>query len=275
MGFRPLTVDEFKVFVKQTQPDLFVGISDVGYSKFPGRKRREKMCLRTKAWMGSILKSDVGEPEVIEGTSSPGIFAPILPLYMEEQRHYINILLTEARHSLSGLAIYDPSSVGQLPADLKSLCRLSLVDAKTPHELLAQVALGIDILTAPFLQDATDAGVCLSFSFPAPLLAAQTPKQPLGIDMWDQEHITSMEALKEGCPCYTCQRHSRAYVQHLLSAKEMLAWTLLQIHNLQILDQFFSDIRSSIALGTYERDRANFEQCYEATLPAKIREAAR
>lgn len=35
--------------------------------------------------------------------------------------------------------------------------------------------------------------------------------------------------LVEGCPCYACQRHTRAYVHHLLMAEEMLGLALLSL----------------------------------------------
>jgi queuine tRNA-ribosyltransferase len=48
------------------------------------------------------------------------------------------------------------------------------------------------------------------------------------------------------CHCYTCQHFSRAYLRHLIMAKEMLAATLLSIHNLHTLIQLVQDIRQAI-----------------------------
>jgi queuine tRNA-ribosyltransferase len=41
--------------------------------------------------------------------------------------------------------------------------------------------------------------------------------------------------LAEGCSCYTCTNHSRAYIRHLWRSSESVAGTLLSIHNLQYL----------------------------------------
>lgn len=49
--------------------------------------------------------------------------------------------------------------------------------------------------------------------------------------------------LMEGCNCYTCSRHTKAYINHLLSTHEMLAQTLLEIHNTHHFLEFFQDIR--------------------------------
>ncbi|MGD1905925.1 MAG: tRNA guanosine(34) transglycosylase Tgt [Leptolyngbyaceae cyanobacterium] len=48
------------------------------------------------------------------------------------------------------------------------------------------------------------------------------------------------------CPCYTCQNFSRAYLCHLIHAKELLAFTLLSIHNITELVRFTQRIRAAI-----------------------------
>ena len=85
--------------------------------------------------------------------------------------------------------------------------------------------------------------------------------------MWQHVHATSIIPLSSKCTCYTCAKHHRAYVHHLLVTKEMLGWVLLQIHNHQILDSFFSGIRASIGGKSFERDGAAFARYYEPELP--------
>jgi len=52
--------------------------------------------------------------------------------------------------------------------------------------------------------------------------------------------------LVEGCGCYTCQHHSRSYLRHLFIAKEMLACTLLSIHNIYFLIHLVKRMREEI-----------------------------
>jgi queuine tRNA-ribosyltransferase len=52
------------------------------------------------------------------------------------------------------------------------------------------------------------------------------------------------------CSCYTCRTFSRAYLRHLIVAKEMLSATLLSIHNLHTLIQLAADLRKAIQGGT-------------------------
>ncbi|HEX4774995.1 MAG TPA: tRNA guanosine(34) transglycosylase Tgt [Candidatus Saccharimonadales bacterium] len=55
----------------------------------------------------------------------------------------------------------------------------------------------------------------------------------------------------EDCACYTCQNYSRAYLHHLLHAKELLASTLMSIHNLHFIIKLVDDIRASIDNGSF------------------------
>lgn len=54
------------------------------------------------------------------------------------------------------------------------------------------------------------------------------------------------------CTCYTCQTFTRAYIRHLVVAKELLAGSLLSIHNLHALIQLVRDMRAAIIDGSFE-----------------------
>ena len=55
------------------------------------------------------------------------------------------------------------------------------------------------------------------------------------------------------CTCYTCSNFTRAYLRHLIVAKEMLSATLLSIHNIHTLLQLARDMRSAILAGEFEQ----------------------
>jgi len=58
--------------------------------------------------------------------------------------------------------------------------------------------------------------------------------------------------LVEGCACYTCQNHSRAYIKHLIKQKEDTGKTLLSIHNVYTLVQLAKSVRRHILAGTFD-----------------------
>lgn len=52
--------------------------------------------------------------------------------------------------------------------------------------------------------------------------------------------------IEVGCQCPACRHYSRAYIRHLLKAKEMLGLRLLVLHNLYFYNTMMSEIRDAI-----------------------------
>lgn len=52
--------------------------------------------------------------------------------------------------------------------------------------------------------------------------------------------------IEEGCQCPTCRHYTRAYIRHLLKAKEMLGLRLLVLHNLYFYNTMMSEIREAV-----------------------------
>ncbi len=75
-----------------------------------------------------------------------------------------------------------------------------------------------------------------------------------GGDGFGKEHINLLNAkykidnapIDDSCICYTCQNFSKGYIHHLLKAKELLAFTLITIHNVNFMNKFMLDIRNAI-----------------------------
>lgn len=264
VGFRQLETEDYTEAIQKLQPDIIIGIADRVIGEKAGTKRRERMVDRTHAWTRDALEALYEEGSHKPSRSS--YFAPLLPLEGVVQSLYLEDLEDEMKEHISGLCVFEPSSISMIPEGLSTLPRLSLSEPRTPKDVLREISLGVDITIMPFVGAASDAGITLDFKFPGTPDEGSKPK-PLGYDMWSPDHAMDMSPLVKGCQCYSCQKHHRAYVQHLLSAKEMLAWTLLQIHNHHVIDNFFSAIRTSIANGTFSQDVETFERVYESELP--------
>jgi len=59
--------------------------------------------------------------------------------------------------------------------------------------------------------------------------------------------------IEEGCGCPACSHYSRAYIRHLLKAKEMLGMRLLVLHNLYFYNHMMEEIRQAIREGRYKQ----------------------
>ncbi len=268
-GFRSLTVPEYVEAAALLRPDIVVPLADLLHtSAAPPSKKLVRMVDRTEEWVEQFLTAT---EKATGGPSPSAVFAPVLAVEYPLQWAYLQFLAEDVRESIAGLALYDTQLLKDIIANyaaLRPLPRLSLEPPKTPHQVLKQIALGVDVCVLPFINAVSDSGVAFTFTFPPPLSAtSSSPQQPLGVDMWSEAHTTALEPLSEGCQCYSCTTHHRAYLRHLLNAKEMLGWSLLQIHNHHVMAGFFQGVRATLRDSTFDAAAARFATTYAAEFP--------
>lgn len=71
------------------------------------------------------------------------------------------------------------------------------------------------------------------------------------LNLFNAKYELDARPIEEGCDCPACRRYSRAYIRHLLKAKEMLGMRLCVLHNLRFYNRLMSDIREAISAGNY------------------------
>ena len=71
------------------------------------------------------------------------------------------------------------------------------------------------------------------------------------INLFNQKFEKDMRPIEEGCGCPACQKYSRAYIRHLLKAKEMLGMRLCVIHNLYFYNTMMKEIRDALDKGEF------------------------
>ncbi|XP_038045502.1 queuine tRNA-ribosyltransferase accessory subunit 2-like [Patiria miniata] len=167
-----------------------------------------------------------------------------------------------------------------------------------PDEVLRAVELGVDIFDSTFPYEATERGCALVFSYalasplPNDAVSRHTPASASSVDdclgddggtvcdfdgqgengdlnsrtvyemkLSDQRFVEDFTAVVEGCQCYCCVNHTRAYINHLINAKELLAGVLLMIHNFHHFFQFFQSVRKALRDGTMQRLKAEINKC--------------
>ena len=72
------------------------------------------------------------------------------------------------------------------------------------------------------------------------------------INLFNAKYETDSEPIEVGCGCPACQKYSRAYIRHLLKAKEMLGMRLCVLHNLYFYNTMMEEIREAIEQGRYK-----------------------
>lgn len=109
----------------------------------------------------------------------------------------------------------------------------------TDAELLSMVALGIDMFD------------CV---VPTRLARNGTALTPDGrLNLRNAAFKEDPRPLVEGCPCQACATFSRAYLRHLIVAREILAHRLVSIHNITHLARLMERARQAIRTGSLQR----------------------
>ncbi len=203
------------------------------------RDYNERAMARTHAWAERCLQAKTRRDQALFGIVQGGIF----PDLRAESAEFIASLGFPG-HAIGGL------SVGETKAEMHEI--LDVVDpilpsdkprylmgVGTPEDLVNCVWRGVDIFDCvlPTRLGRNNAAFLRKGGRLA-LRNAPFARDPNPID--------------EACTCYTCRNFSRAYLRHLIVAKEMLSATLLSIHNIHTLLQLARDMRAAIVDGRFD-----------------------
>lgn len=78
------------------------------------------------------------------------------------------------------------------------------------------------------------------------------------VNLFNQKYETDDTPIEEGCGCPACKHYSKAYIRHLLKAKEMLGMRLCVLHNLYFYNTMMEEIREAIEehrYASYKKDK--------------------
>jgi queuine tRNA-ribosyltransferase len=115
-----------------------------------------------------------------------------------------------------------------------------LMGVGTPEDLIEGVRRGVDIFD------------CV---LPTRLARHHSAFAPEGrLNLMNASFARDERPIDPSCDCYTCRTFTRAYLRHLIVAKELLAGTLLSIHNLRALIRLMEEMRAAIQAGNFEQN---------------------
>ena len=72
------------------------------------------------------------------------------------------------------------------------------------------------------------------------------------MNLFNAKYELDDRPIEEGCQCPACRKYIRAYIRHLLKAKEMLGMRLCVLHNLYFYNNMMEEIRTAIEEGRYK-----------------------
>ena len=118
-----------------------------------------------------------------------------------------------------------------------------LMGVGTPKDILEGVERGVDFFDCVYPSRNGRHGHLYTNQGTVRLMNAQYEKDPTPIE--------------EGCNCPACRRYSKAYIRHLLKAKEMLGMRLCVLHNLYFYNNMMQEIRDSLDAGNFHEYKKN------------------
>ena len=197
----------------------------------------ERAMQRTHAWAERCCRAQKRTDQALFGIVQGGIF----PDLREHSARAISGMGFPG-HAIGGL------SVGEEKKDMYAMIEVVnailpvekpryLMGVGTVEDLINGIARGIDIFD------------CV---LPTRLARHQSAMTRRGrLNLLNAVHARDPRPIDENCGCYTCRTFTRAYLRHLIVAKEMLAGTLISIHNLYTLVELAKDARRAILQDRY------------------------
>lgn len=203
-----------------------------------GREQNEQALQRTHAWAVRCTQAKQRSDQALFGIVQGGVY----PDLRAESAEFLAKLELPG-YAIGGLAVGETkpemhAMIERVNAILPFDKPRYLMGVGTPEDLVNGVYRGVDMFD------------CVAPTRMARHRSAFLRKGRL--NMARAEFARDERPIAERCGCYTCQHHSRAYLRHLIQAKEILAAVLLSIHNLHTLLALAQEMRQAILERRFE-----------------------
>ena len=216
------------------------------------RKYVEDSVARTTRWLErckaemtrlNSLEDTINKDQLLFGINQGAIFPDIR---IEHAKRISELDLPG--YAIGGLAVGETheemyeiieKTVPYLPSDKP----VYLMGVGTPINILEAVERGVDFFDCVYpTRNGRHAHLYTNFG---------------KINLMNAKYELDDSPIEEGCQCPTCQRYSRAYIRHLLKAKEMLGMRLCVLHNLYFYNNLMAEIRDAIDKGCFAEFKKN------------------
>jgi queuine tRNA-ribosyltransferase len=203
---------------------------------------------RTHRWAERCLQAKTRPDQALFGIVQGGIFPDL-----RQQSARVIASMDFPGHAIGGL------SVGESKSDMHAMLEVVtpllpenkpryLMGVGSPEDIINGILRGIDIFDCVLPTRLARHQAAMTFKGRINLMNSINSHDPNPID--------------PDCPCYTCQNFSRAYLRHLIISKEMLAATLISMHNITTLLRLVQQSRQAIIEGRFSTFARDFLSTY-------------
>lgn len=204
---------------------------------------------RTHAWVIRCKNAKTREDQALFGIVQGGIF----PELRKQSADYISSIDLPG-YAIGGLSVGETKT--EMYHTLEIVNRILptekpryLMGVGTPEDLIYGVQRGVDIFD------------CVLATRLARHSAAMTNSGRL--NLMNSKFARDPEPIEQGCSCYACKTFSRAYIRHLIMARETLSGTLISIHNIHMLQVLMKNIRQAILENRFDEFSNSYLSNYQ------------
>lgn len=259
-GRKTVTAEQYMDLVVSHRPDIFHALCDGDTNAESSNRRTVKSAERTKKFFQHCLER-YRTSETLKGQSL--FVAPIEGGFSPKHREEFikGILVDNADIDGYFLDGFHNNGITATSLQIDSIhdivrkCNELLPVDKfkvmfgpyNPVLMLQLIQLGVDVFDSSYCYLATTHKCALTFGFDVDNKSDEN--REFDMDLSDPSYKEDFSPILPGCECLACQKHTRAYIHHLINTKELLSSILLMIHNAHHYMEFFKTIRQSVADG--------------------------
>jgi queuine tRNA-ribosyltransferase len=216
-----------------------------------GFERVKRATERTHRWAERCQEAQKRRDQALYAIIQGGIF----PELRRQSAEYLTSLDFPG-YAIGGLSLGEPKkvtfamveeTVALLPEDKPRY----LMGVGSPEDIVEAVARGCDIFDSALPTRVARNGALFTWQ-------GRQNIRNAGFSRMEQPIVAD-------CDCYTCRNFSAAYLHHLFSCEELLAYRLATIHNLSFISKLMNKIRSAILDGTFVTFKDKFLSSYQPT----------
>lgn len=204
---------------------------------------------RTHAWAIRCKNARTRDDQALFGIVQGGIF----PELRKQSAEFISSIELPG-YAIGGLSVGETKKEMYHSLEIvNSILPIQkpryLMGVGTPEDLIYGVQRGVDIFDCVLATRLARHAAALTNTGRLNLMNSKFSRDPKPID--------------QACSCYTCRSFSRAYLRHLIMAKETLSGTLISIHNIHMLQDLMRNIRQAILENRFEEFSRSYLSNYE------------
>jgi queuine tRNA-ribosyltransferase len=211
----------------------------------------QRATTRTHQWAERCQKSQKRDDQALFAIVQGGVF----PQLRQQSAEYL-VSLEFPGYAIGGLSLGEPKKV--MLATIEETAALLpenkpryLMGVGSPEDLLEGISRGVDIFDSVLPTRVARNGAFFT---------------RLGrVNIRNAVYKQMEQPVEPDCGCYTCRTFSAAYLHHLFSCEELLAYRLATIHNLSFINNLMRKARGAILDGTFSSFKDSFLVSYKPT----------